>query len=63
MLSTDKFLPLVVLLGVQQHAVPEGGQGEPRPDVRLQELRLQDDRRQQLHLRQQDHARGKRKME
>jgi hypothetical protein len=26
---------------MQQHAVPEGGQGEPRPTLRLQELRLQ----------------------
>lgn len=47
-----------ILPGVQQHALPQGGQGEQSVDVRLQKLRLQTVGRQQLHLRQQDHARG-----
>ena len=43
---------------MQQHVVPQGGQGEQGAVVRLQELRLQTDGGQLLHLRQQDHARG-----
>ena len=38
---------------MQQHAVPEGGQGEPAAALRLQKLRLQADRGQPVHLRQQ----------
>ena len=48
-----------LLSGVQQHVVPQGRQGEQDIALRLPELRLQTDGRQQLHLRQQDYARGK----
>ena len=50
----------VCISGVQQHAVPKGGQGEPGAAVRVPQLRLQANRGQQLHLREQDHARGRR---
>lgn len=47
------------ILGVQQHALPEGRQGEQTPAVCLQKLRLQDGGRQLLHLRQQNYARNR----
>lgn len=43
---------------MQQHALPEGRQRKPSFALFVQKLRLQTDRRQQLHLRQPDHAGG-----
>ncbi|KAM9591554.1 uncharacterized protein ACIBXB_006351 [Morphnus guianensis] len=42
----------------QQHAVPQGGQGEPDPALCLLQLQLLARGRQQLHLCQQDHPRS-----
>lgn len=47
-----------VLSRMQQHAVPERGQGEENTVVRMQELQLQTTSRFQLHLCQQNYARN-----
>lgn len=45
--------------GMQQHALPQGGQGEQSSSLCLPKLRLQDGSRQLLHLCEQNHARDR----